>query len=145
MKPGIAALAIGVTLVVLTVLALSVDDWSLGTGRSDVDDEGVYELVIELRADENAPSGFGFAPGKALEGARVNVELLGGGSVQPASLSGITDDVGRLTLMVDGGSYDIFVAADTPDPLCVWLGSTAVTVSASPTTVTLDDLWVACQ
>ncbi len=57
MKPGIAALAIGVTLVVLTVLALSVDDWSLGTGRSDVDDKGVYELVIELRADENAPQG----------------------------------------------------------------------------------------
>ncbi len=145
MKMRIATLAIGMTLVVLTITALSVDDWRLGAGRSDVDDEGVYELVMELRADENAPSGFGFAPGEALEGARVNVELSGGGSVQPAALSGITDDAGRFTLMVDGGSYDIFVAADTPDPLCVWLGSTAVTVSASPTTVTLDDLWVACQ
>ena len=145
MKMRIAALAIGVTLVVLTITALSVDDWRLGTGRSNSDDENVYELVMELRADENAPSGFGFAPGEVLEGARVNVELSGGGSVQPAALSGITDDIGRLTLMVDGGSYDIFVAADTPDPLCVWLGSTAVTVSASPTTVTLDDLWVACQ
>ena len=116
MKPGIAALAIGVTLVVLTITALSVDDWRLGIGRSDVDDEGVYELVLELRADENAPSDFGFAPGEALEAARVNVELSGGGSVQPAALSGITDDVGRLTLMVEGGSYDIFVAADTSDP-----------------------------
>ena len=145
MKTGIAAMAIGVILVGLTVLALSVDDWKLGTGRSNSDDEGVYELVIALRADENAPSGFGFEPDEALKGTGVNVELAGGGPVDPFVLSGTTDDAGRLTLMVDGGSYDIFVAADTNDPLCVWLGSTAVTVSASPTTVTLDDLWVACQ
>ena len=145
MNLGIAAPAIGVTLVILTITALSVDDWRLGTGRSDVDDEGVYELVMELRADENAPSGFGFTPGEPLQGARVNVELSGGGSIQPATLSGITDYAGRLALMVDGGSYDIFVAADTPDPLCVWLGSTVVTVSESPTTVKLYGLWVACQ
>ncbi len=145
MKVRIAALAVGVTLVVLAVAALSVDDWGLGTDRSSSDNDGVYELVMELRVDENAPSAFGVAPGEALVGARVNVELSGDGYVQPAALSGTTDDAGRLTLTVDGGSYDVFVAVDTSDPLCVWLGSTAVTVSASPTTVTLDDLWVACQ
>ena len=47
--------------------------------------------------------------------------------------------------MVANGSYEIFVTAETPDPLCVWLGSTAVTVFASPTIVTLDDMLVACQ
>ncbi len=78
-------------------------------------------------------------------GAKVNVELSGGGNVLPAALSGTTDAAGRLTLMVDRGSYEIFVAADTPDPLCVWLGSAAVTVSASPAIVTLDDMAVACQ
>ncbi len=109
------------------------------------DDKDAYELIIELRAGENAPSGFGFAPGDALKGSTVTVELPGVDQVEPAQLTGTTDDAGRLTLVVDSGSYEIFVSADTADPLCVWIGGSAVTVSESPTMVTLDDMMVACQ
>lgn len=111
----------------------------------DADEKAVYELVIELRAGENAPAGFGFEPGEALKGINVNLELSAGGNVPLAAHSGTTDDAGRLRLMVEGGSYEIFVAADTTDPLCVWLGSKSVTVSASPAIATLDDMAVACQ
>lgn len=103
------------------------------------------KLVIELRAGENAPSGFGFSPGDGLKASSVSVELSGTASVESTQLSGTTDDTGRLTLMVDRGSYEFFVSADTSDPLCVWLGGSVVTVSASPTIVSLDDMQVACQ
>ena len=117
--------------------------FALGNGGSD--DKVGYELVIELRAGENAAPGFGLEPGDALKGVKVNLELSTGGNAPPATHSGTTNDDGQLTVMVEGGSYEIFVAADTTDPLCVWLGSTAVTVSESSTTATLDDLAVACQ
>ncbi len=134
-------LLIGLT-TVIAVVALIIG-FAFGIGGSD--DEASYELVVELRAGENAPTSFGFEPGEALAGVKVNLELSEGGNAPPAEHSGTTGNDGRLTLIVEGGSYYIFVAADTTDPLCVWLGSTEVTVSASPTIVTLHDLAVACQ
>ncbi len=111
---------------------------------SGSDDESLFEVVVELHTDASAPDGFGAKPGEPLVETEVELELSGGAHAAPQTFTRTTDDDGRVTVMVESGLYEVFVRAGTPDPLCGWIGSGAVTVSDGPATITLDQLWVAC-
>ncbi len=102
-----------------------------------------YQLVIEVRADVNAPADFGVQPGEPIPDAELEVS---GPDEGDRSFSAVTDEEGEATLeLPTRGLYSVFVTAETNDPLCLWLGSDEVTVERERTTVLLDDLWVACE
>ena len=112
---------------------------------SGSDDEPPFEVVIELSAGAAAPDGFGAKPGEPLVTTEVELELSGGPRPAAQTFARTTDDDGRVTVMVESGLYEVFVRADSNDPLCGWIGSGAVTVSDGPATLILDQLWVACE
>ncbi len=112
---------------------------------SGSNDESLFEVVVELHADASAPDGFGAKPGEPLVGTEVELELSGGPGPAAQTFARTTDDDGRVTVMVESGLYEVFVRADSNDPLCGWIGSGAVTVSDGPATIILDQLWVACE
>ena len=118
------------------------------TACSGSDDQSPLAVVLELRADSSAPVGFGVRPGEPFVRTEVEVELSGSAHPVAESLTLTTDDDGQLTVMAAGtGLLEVFVRAAPSDldPLCGWLGSGKVTVSDSPATLILDELWVACQ
>jgi hypothetical protein len=120
---------------------LTVSTTSIGSGVSQ--GEAQYEVSVEIRADTAAPADFGTEPGEPI--ADAEVELSNSLVKGNLPITGVTDSIGRVILMAPAGSYNIFVSAPTSEPLCVWLGSGSVIVADSPASVTLDDLWVACQ
>ncbi len=112
-----------------------------GTGEPSATDE--FALTIVARTDSGAPDDFGIVPGDVVVGAKVsvaNIEI-----PEKEAASGITDDSGKLVVMVSSGKYNVYVKGDTHDPYCYWYGSTEVEVKNKGTTVSVDDLWVVCQ
>ncbi len=129
--------------VILTVLLVST--LLLVGACASPDDGSPFEVVIELQADASAPVGFGATPGEALVRTEVELELSGEAHPVAQSLTRTTDGSGRITVMAESGLLEVFVRAATPDPLCGWIGGGSVTVSGGRATLTLDDLWVACE
>lgn len=100
-------------------------------------------LEVEVRAAPGAPDDYGMVPGGAIAGARVEVELTT--SSDNTSHIAMTDESGRVVVMVQSGSYRIIATKDTHDPKCRWHGITEIEVPGGPVTVELFDLWVQCE
>ena len=102
-----------------------------------------FALTIIARTASGAPEDYGIVPGNVVVGAKVSVGNIEFPDTEAAG--GITDESGRLVIMVRNGTYDVRVERETHDPYCTWYGSTEVEVKNKSTKVSVDNLWVLCE
>jgi hypothetical protein len=102
-----------------------------------------FALTIVARTASGAPDGYGIVPGNVVVGAKVSVRKVGSHDSEVAS--GITNESGRLVVLVSSGNYQAYVERETHDPYCTWYSSAEVEVKNKPTKVSVDDLWVLCE
>ena len=129
--------------VINATIALSLMGLSSACSGSGLGEDGTVKLTVVVRASSEAPENYGVEPGAVIAGAVVSVQQVESG--YETSISGTTDDTGRVVFSVVPGTYSIAAERNTHDPYCTWHGFDDVELSDSDKTVKLYDLGVLCQ